>query len=112
MSCDWQKTSLMPRQSAAAFLPPALVDETGWDILLALHSDQRRYLGLGKLASLVSASNEVMTRWLSSLEEQQLVTGNKNMHTGELRALLTPAGRELLDRYLSATTDLQLSAHH
>jgi hypothetical protein len=112
MNCDWQKDVQMRRPPAAAFLPPALVDETGWDILLALHSDQRSQLELGKLASLASASQEVMGRWLFALEEQQLITGDKNALTGELRAILTPAGRELLDRYLSSTSHLQLSTHH
>ena len=112
MNCDWQKDMQIRSPTAAAFLPPALVDETGWDILLALHSDRRRELGLDKLASLVSAPQQVMSQWLSVLEEQQLVTGDKNVFTGELRAILTKTGRELLDRYLSATSDLQISTHH
>ena len=110
MNCDWQRDLRPP--TPAAFLPPALVDETGWDILLALHSDRHCALGLGKLASLASASRDVMQRWLSALEQQRLITGNKNARTGELRATLTPAGRELLDRYLSATSDLQISTRH
>ena len=111
MSCDWRRDLQTPRPSAATSLPPALVDETCWDILLALHSDRRCELGLDKLASLVSASQEVMSRWLAALEEQQLITGDKNAITGELRATLTTAGRELLDRFLSATSDLQVTTH-
>ena len=52
-----------------------------------------------------------MSRWLAALEEQQLITGDKNAITGELRATLTTAGRELLDRFLSATSDLQVTTH-
>jgi len=112
MSSNWKESVRMPRTSAAALLPPALVDETGWDILLALHSDRSRLLGLDKLAAVVSASRDVMRGWLSTLEEQHLITGDQNSVTGELRAELTTAGRELLDRYLSATSDLQVTTHH
>jgi hypothetical protein len=112
MSCDRQKDVQVLRPSAAASLPPALVEETGWDILLALHSDRGCDLSLEKLASLVSASEAVMRRWLSALEERRLITGANGPCTDDVRAVLTPNGRELLDRYLSATTDLQVSPHH
>jgi hypothetical protein len=112
MTRDWQKNLQMRRPTAAASLPPALVEETGWDILLALHADHRCALGLGKLASVVSASEAVMRRWLSALEQRRLVTGANGSPTGDVRAVLTPVGRELLDRYLSATSDLQVGAHH
>jgi hypothetical protein len=112
MSCDRQKDVQVLRPSAAASLPPALVEETGWDILLALHSDRGCDLSLAKLASLVSASEMVMGRWLAALENRRLIAGVTDSVSGQVRALLTSAGRELLDRYLSATTDLQVSAHH
>jgi hypothetical protein len=111
MTRDWQKDLEMHRPSPAAYLPPALVEETGWDILLALHSDPGCHLTLEKLGSLVSASEMVLGRWLAGLEEQRLVTGTKDSATGELRAFLTAAGRELLDRFLSATSGLQIAAH-
>lgn len=112
MSCDRQKDVQVLRPSAAASLPPALVEETGWDILLALHSDRGCDLSLEKLASLVSASEMVMGRWLAALENRRLIAGATDLVSGQVRALLTSAGRELLDRYLSATADLQVSAHH
>src|SRR4051794_12624812 len=49
MSCEWQKDLQMRAPLAAAFLPPAMVEETGWDILLALYSDRRSELSLDKL---------------------------------------------------------------
>ena len=101
----------MRTPSPAAFLPPALVEETGWDILLALYSDRRSALGLAKLASLVSASETVLRRWLSALEKRRLITG-EGARAGDVCAVLTPTGRELLDRYLSATSDLQVSTQH
>ena len=110
MPCE-QNGLHLSRPPAAASLPPALVEETGWDILLALYAEQRSTLGLVKLASLVSASEVVMRRWLSALEERRLITGEKGSVGSDFRAVLTPTGRELLDRYLSATNDLQVSAH-
>ena len=97
--------------TAAANLPPAIIEETAWDILLALHSDRTCALSLPKLASLVSVTQQVLDRWLADLEQRQLITGTRRNSTGELRALLTSAGRELLDRYLSATSVLQAGIH-
>ena len=112
MNCDWQKDLQLSSPTAAAFLPPATVEETGWDILLVLHSDRRGELSLAKLASLASVPETAMHRWLAGLEQRQLITGAKDAVTGELRALLTSAGRGPLDRYLSATSDLQGGTHH
>jgi hypothetical protein len=112
MNCDWQKELQTYRPSPAACLPPALIQETGWDVLLALHSDPDCRLTLEKLSSLVSTPEIVLGQWLAALEERRLVTGAKDSATGELRALLTATGRELLDRFLSATSGLQVAAHH
>ena len=68
-------------------------------------------LGLGKLASVVSVPRPVLNHWLALLEERQLITGVTHGVAQELRAVLTAAGRELLDRYLSVTSDLQIAAH-
>ena len=102
-----------PRSSiAATFLPPATVNETAWDILLALHWDRSGELGLGRLARLVSVPQPVLERWLSVLEQRQLITVARHRYTIELRPALTRAGRALLNRYLSATSDLQVGACH
>ena len=112
MNNDW-KIDLRPRgHSAATFLPPALVEETAWDILLTLRSDDGCNLSLDKLASVVSVPPSVLNRWLGLLEQRQLITGEMHGVAQEIRAVLTPAGRELLDRYLSVTGDLQTCAHH
>ena len=112
MSYDWQM-ELRPRgRTAATLLPPALVEETAWDILLALKSDERCEIGLDKLASIISAPQPVLNRWLALLEQRQLITGARHGVAQEIRAVLTPVGRELLDRYLSVTSDLQITAHH
>ena len=110
MSYEWPKDLLLQHSpNAATFMPPALVEETAWDILLALHSDRCRGLGLDRLACLVSVSRPVLEGWLALLEQRQLITGAG--HYG-LRAVLTPAARELLDLYWSATSALQVGAHH
>lgn len=104
--------SARQRPSAAAMLPPATVEETAWDILLALHSDRRGKLSLRKLARMVSVPEAALNRWLAFLENRRLITGAKHGFDQELCALLTLAGRELLDRYLSATGDLQTGVHY
>ena len=109
MTYDWQMEQRPRRLNAATLLPPATVDEAGWDILLALHSNRASHLGLRKLASIVSLTGATVREWLTKLEDRQLISGAAV--TGEARAFLTPAGRELLDRYLSATSDLQAGAH-
>ena len=112
MNYDWQM-DLKPRSgTAATVLPPATVEETGWDILLALRTDQRCGLSLGKLGAIISVPQPALVGWLVGLEQRLLITGSTDSVTGEVRAVLTPAGRELLDKYLSASCDLQISAHH
>lgn len=98
--------------NAATFMPPPTVEETAWDILLALHSDRSCELQLDKLARMVSVAPPIVDRWLDVLEQRQLVAGTRHRFSGELRAVLTPAGRDLLDRYLSAAADLQVGAHN
>ena len=104
--------SLETGPSAATFVPPPTVEETAWDILLALHSDRSGELGLDKLARLVSVPQPVVDRWLALLEQRGLITGAMHGPTDDVRAVLTPAARELLDRYWSATSGLQVGAHH
>ena len=111
MMYDWQTSLRASDYHAARIVPPAAVKETGWDILLALHADRDCRLNLGKLTSIVSVPEAVLDLWLGTLEERELITGAKHPSTDELLAVLTDKGRELLDRYFSATNDLQLSAH-
>lgn len=112
MNREWQRDLKVQVPAAAATLPPAMVEETGWDILLALHSNSRRELDLRRLASMVSVPQSTLHDWLSGLERRHLISGTADKLTGEVRACLTPAARDLLDRYLSATSDLQLGTHH
>ena len=111
MNYDWQKNT-RPTSRAATALPPATIEPTAWDILLALHWDHECTLHLEKLARLVSVPQQVLVGWLALLEEHELITAAKHASNQELCAVLTPAGRELLDQYLSATACLQHSAHH
>ena len=112
MTYNWQDDPRRCSSKAAIILPPAAVEETAWDILLALHSDRSCELGLDRLGRLVSVPHAVLARWLSVLEQRQLITGARHRFTSELRPVLTRAGRVLLDRYLSATSDLQVGAQH
>ena len=112
MYYDGHKDPRPGKSIAAIFMPPAAVEETAWDILLALHSDRSCKLGLDKLGRLASVPHPVLERWLSVLEQRQLITGTRHRFTSEMRPVLTRAGRALLDRYLSATSDLQVGAQH
>jgi predicted DNA-binding protein (MmcQ/YjbR family) len=112
MDYKWQRDLEFPSPAGTAFLPPPTIEETGWDILLALRSDRNRDLNLDKLASIASAHHMVLARWLSWLEDRRLIVAVRNQRTGELRAVLTSSGRELLDRYLSALGDFEAGTHH
>ena len=112
MTYDWQTSLRASSYEAARIVPPATLEETGWDILLALHRDRHCDLTLQKLSSVVSVREPVMLRWLATLEQRELITGANHWSTGEIVASLTQKGRELLDRYFSATADLQVGDHH
>jgi len=98
--------------SAAALLPPALIDETGWDVLLALHSDRGGQLGLEKLAAIASIHRMKLGYWLDWLESHHFVAAANDKYSGELRAILTGEGRNMIDDYLSAIGKLSFSASH
>ena len=112
MSNDRQLNLQIRGQAATTILPPAMIEESAWDILLALHSDRRCDLSLAKLASLASVTPSALNRWLAELEDRKFITGAKHSFSGELRAILTPSARQLLDRYLSASSDLQVGTLH
>lgn len=107
---NWQKDVEMRAPGAATLPPPAMIEETGWDLLLALHSNPVG--SLDKLAAMMSVDRAALGRWLVWLEDRRFVAGSRNRITGELRAVLTAGGRKLLDRYLSATAELDARAHH
>jgi len=107
----WQASLRANDYEAARIVPPASVGETGWDILLALHSDPNCGLSLRKLASVVSVPSAAMNRWLAALDERELIARAQPLSTSEPLAALTDKGRELLDRYFSATNGLQVGAH-
>jgi DNA-binding MarR family transcriptional regulator len=111
MMHDWQTSLQASEHYAAWILPPATVEETGWDILLALHSDRNCRLSLEKLASMASVPLGIIERWLGALEERKLIIGARHPATDEVRAVLTDLGRGQLDRYFSATEGLQAGAN-
>lgn len=106
MTYAWNAHLEPLRRPAAEVFPPLSMDEAAWDILLALHDDQGCALTLSKLALIVSIPAESLDLWLARLEERELVRGVLNEVTRELRAILTPAGRALLNRYFAATNEL------
>jgi hypothetical protein len=109
---NWQRDLRVRTQKASAVPPPGTIGETGWDILLALHSDPASKLTVEKLGAIASVQPLVLGEWLLWLEDRRLVAGARDRRTGEIRAVLTSGGRELLDRYLSATADLRKKTLH
>lgn len=107
-----QKSDLQIRRGAAATLPPAMIGETGWDILLALSAEEQSGRSFDKLAPLVSVSREVLEQWLDWLEDRQLVASGRYNLADQIGAVITRAGRELVENYLLATSSLQRSARH
>ena len=112
MNRDWHRDLEIRTPTAAALLPPAMVEETGWDILLALHSDQRCDLSLDTLAAIASVPRQALGSWLVWLEERRLIAASQHKINGEFRAVLTAAGRDMLDHYLSAVSVLQSDSRH
>jgi hypothetical protein len=112
MTYAWQMDVRSRSHQSGAILPPSTVDESAWDILLALYSDARCEVSLEKLAVMVSVPSRKLHEWLAKLEERELISGVANEVTNEVRAVLSNRGRALLDRYLSATSDLQTVARH
>src|SRR4029078_10140238 len=112
MSTTWQIDVARVARCATNVLPPAAGEESAWDILLALHDDPTSALSLETLGGLVSLPERVLARRLASLEELQLIAGVHNEITREIRAILTPQGRALLDRYFSAAHGLRTGGRH
>jgi hypothetical protein len=54
----------------------------------------------------------IIGRWLSWLEDRRLIGAERSRATGELRAVLTPSRRDLLNRYLSALGDFEAGTRH
>lgn len=106
MKCDWRHAVGLECFTRAELVPPAMFGEAAWDCLLALYADARRELSLDQLAGVISIPTPSLQHCLVGLESRQLVTGELD-GSGEIRAVLTPGGRELLETYLTATSNLQ-----
>ena len=78
MTDGWQTDPRRRSSMAAMFLPPAAVEETAWDILLALHSDRGCELGVEQACTSGERAPPILERWLVVLEQRQLVTGTRH----------------------------------
>jgi hypothetical protein len=95
---------LANRAQRRTLLPTAIFGELPWDALLMLFAADavsQRITGRD-IASSVSCSEQVMSRWLVYLSKQELVVGDE---TGNLDDLLTlaPAAIVAIERYLEMT---------
>jgi len=83
---------------------PYLFGEPGWDILLALYviDDVERRLSIAELTAITHVPLTTSLRWLTYLEEQDLVT--KSAAPNDQRIVLvelTDEGRRAMERYFS-----------
>jgi DNA-binding transcriptional ArsR family regulator len=111
MDREW-KIDLQSQNGAIASLPPAMIGETGWDVLLALSMEEQSGLSLDRLAPLVSVSGSVLGQWLDWLEDRELVASGRRRFTHEIGVIITRAGRELVENYLLAASGLQGRVRH
>jgi hypothetical protein len=111
MDREWN-SDLQIQNGAVASLPPAMIGETGWDVLLALGAASDSALSLEKLAALVSVPGSILSQWLDWLEDRQLIASGRYKLSNKLGAVITRAGRELVENYLLATSSLQRPTRH
>jgi len=111
MNREW-KSDLQIQKGATAALPPAMIGETGWDVLLALSAREHSGLKLERLAALVSVPIVAVREWLNWLEDRQLIASGRHRFTDEFGAVITRAGSELVQNYLLATSSLQHRTRH
>jgi DNA-binding MarR family transcriptional regulator len=100
------RTVFNERRRRTQFLPRALFSEPGWDILLALYLTD--FAGgrqtTGQLVSWIGAPLTTALRWIDSLESHNLIS--RGRHPKDTRVVfidLTDKGRQVLDRYFSAS---------
>ena len=95
------------RRTRAELFPPATISEVAWDILLVLSSERHGALDLDRLGCLVSARSSSISDSLSDLDQRRLISFRAPFPDGKPQPALTRAGRDLLDNYLAAASDLQ-----
>ena len=111
MDREW-KCELQIAKGAAASLPPAMIGETGWDILLALSGQGPSGVTVERLGPMVSVSRAALCEWLDWLEDRRLVATGWHTFTDQLGAAITRAGNELVHNVLMAASSLQGPTHH
>lgn len=111
MAREW-KSDLQIQNGAAASLPPAMIGETGWDVLLALSGREQFGYSLDTLAPLVSVPKSVLREWLDWLEDRELIAKAWHRFSDRFGAVITPGGRELVHNYVLATSSLEQRARH
>lgn len=97
------------RAARKKFLPPEILGEPAWDILLELYvaALDGRTLSIGDFAADTPPST--LRRWLRTLEASGLVTWAKGIIGAEGQCYLTDDGHRALDSLIeSLTADLTL----
>ena len=84
-------------------LPPGLVGEPAWDILLALFSENPGELTLSSACYCASVPPATASRWIDVLQSNGLVEKTKHPRDDHIVLVkLTSSGRTIMERCLKA----------
>jgi len=89
---------------------PHMFGEPAWDILLALCEidEVERRLSIAELTAITNVPLTTSLRWLSYLEEQDLVSRSIAPHDQRMVLIeLTDEGRRTMDRYFRQKLDIE-----
>jgi DNA-binding MarR family transcriptional regulator len=111
-SCEFDEAQLLASAAAEIYgmrrardqlMPPGLVGEPAWDMLLALYSEQPGCLSLTCLCHGSGVPSSSAHRWVRALEHEGFIERTSPPHGGSAPLLsLTKMGREIVERSLKA----------
>jgi DNA-binding MarR family transcriptional regulator len=102
---DMARESLRRRVKRAKYFGHSMFGEPGWDMLLTLYTgESETRFKVSDLVTVARTPASTGLRWLSYLEDQQLVTRRSHPTDGRVGLVdLTDKARRALDSYFSET---------
>lgn len=101
IACRMYESRLLRRK----FMPPSLLGEPAWDILLALYclSARGETLSVTGLSHAANVPQTTSLRWSQMLEGRKLITRSRDAADARrAHVSLTVEGRQLMDDYLKS----------
>lgn len=93
------------RRRRGKFLPAAIFDEIGWEILLTLYAFDEPIHTAAFVAHRVQSPTTASLRWIDYLISEQLVARLSHPHDEQAAAIaLTNEGRRRMEGYLAELT--------